>query len=240
MGDLTAFAFVTSSSGFFSDVTVPGNVAGGNPGFDTDFSTLAGGPFNSGAVPLPVELASFTASVSGKSVTLNWSTASEINNHGFEVQRKTLNNEWTTIGFKEGNGTTSEMKEYSYIDNISHLSAYQISYRLKQVDYDGRYAFSSIVEVNTEIPGGFVLEQNYPNPFNPGTIIKFAFDSNTKAQLTVLDVLGNEVAALFNETAEAGNIYEVSFNASDLSSGVYYYRLTGNNKTEIKKMMLIK
>ena len=240
MGEVTAFAFVTSSSGFFSDVTVPGSVTGGNPGFDVNFSTLAGGPYNSGSAPLPVELTSFTASIAGKSVTLKWITASEINNHGFEIQRSTLDNEWVTVGFKEGNGTSSEQNNYSFTDNIPHLSAYKISYRLKQIDFNGNYSFSNAVDIVIEIPDGFVLEQNYPNPFNPSTLIKFMFDKETKAQLKVFDILGNEVAELFNETTEAGKVYEINFNASELSSGVYYYRLTGNGKAEIKKMMLLK
>jgi len=238
-GELTAFAFVVSNTAFFSDVTVPGNVSTGNPGFDANFSTLTGGPYNSGSAPLPVELTSFTASVAGKSVTLNWITATELNNQGFEIQRK-VGNEWITIGFKEGNGTTSEQNEYSYIDNISHLSVFEVSYRLKQIDFNGSYEFSNVVEVFIGIPNGFMLEQNYPNPFNPSTTIKFAFDKNTKAQLKVFDVLGNEVANLFNETVETGKIYEINFDASGLSSGVYYYQLSGDNKTELKKMMLLK
>jgi hypothetical protein len=111
---------------------------------------------------------------------------------------------------------------------------------LKQIDFNGNYSFSNAVDVVIEIPDGFVLEQNYPNPFNPSTLIKFMFDKDTKAQLKVFDILGNEVAELFNETTEAGKVYEINFNASELSSGVYYYRLTGNGKAEIKKMMLLK
>jgi hypothetical protein len=239
-GEITTFAFVVSGTAFFSDVTVPGNVTGGNPGFDADFSTLAGGPYNSGADPLPVELSSFSASVSGSSVTLNWITSTEINNHGFEIQRRVGNNDWATIGFKEGNGTTSEQNEYSYSDDISHLSVLEVSYRLKQIDFNGSYELSNIVEVFVGTPNGFMLTQNYPNPFNPTTEIRFAFDKNTKAQLKVYDVLGNEVANLFNENVEPGRIYQINFDASNLSSGVYYYQLVGDNKTEIKKMMLLK
>jgi hypothetical protein len=239
-GELTLFAFVVSSTAFFSDVTVPGNVTGGNPGFDADFSTMAGGPYNSGSFQIPVELTSFTASITGKQVTLKWVTASETNNQGFEIQRKTVNDDWSTIAFKEGNGTTSEQTDYSYTDNISNLPAYKISYRLKQIDFNGSYSFSNTVEIAAGIPNQFILEQNYPNPFNPSTTIKFAFDKNTKAQLKVFDVLGNVVANPFNETVEAGKIYEINFDASNLSSGVYYYQLSGDNKTEIKKMMLLK
>ncbi len=240
MGNINAFAFVVSSSGFFSDVTVPGNVTGGNTGFDADFSTLAGGPYNSGSVPLPVELTSFTASVVGNTVTLNWSTASELNNKGFEIQRKAGDGEWIAVGFKDGKGTSAHVNKYSYTDKLSDHSNYNISYRLKQIDFDGTSSFSNVVEVIISIPDGFVLEQNYPNPFNPSTLVKFAFDKETKAELKVYDILGNEVANLFNDITEAGKVYEINFNASALASGVYYYQLKGDNKTEIKKMMLLK
>lgn len=239
-GEVTAFAFVTSGTGFFSDVTVPGDVTGGNPGFDVNFNALPGGPYNSGSAPLPVELTSFTASITGKSVTLNWTTASEVNNHGFEIQRQSGNNEWITIGFKEGNGTIAQQSAYTYTDDISHIAAHQINYRLKQIDFNGSYSFSNIVEIFAGMPDGYVLEQNYPNPFNPATKIRFGFDKDTKAQLKVFDILGNEVTELFNDVTEAGKIYEINFNAENLASGIYYYQLKGDNKTEMKKMMLIK
>jgi len=203
-------------------------------------STLPGGEIRTQliGVPIPVELTSFTASVTGKSVALNWTTATELNNSGFEIQRSIDNANWNAISFIRGRGTTSSLAEYSYIDNS--ISAGKYFYRLKQVDFNGSYEFSNIVEVFVGIPKGFVLEQNYPNPFNPSTIIKFGFDKSTNTSLKVYDVLGNEVVNLFNENAEAGRIYEIDFNASGLSSGVYYYKLSGDNKTEIKKMLLLK
>jgi len=237
-GELNVFVFVVSSTAFFSDVTVPGNVSGGNPGFDADFSTLAGGPYNSGSNPLPVELTSFTAAVNGKEVILNWSTATETNNRIFEIERKKENSDFITIGFVDGEGTTTEHQEYSYIDRNVQVGKY--FYRLKQIDFDGTFEYSNEIEVDAIGLLSFYLEQNYPNPFNPNTIIKFGFDKNTKAQLKVYDVLGNEVANLFNETVEAGKLYEINFNASGLSSGVYYYQLSGDSKTEIKKMLLLK
>ncbi len=242
-GNVNAFTFVTSGSGFFSDVTVPGNVTGGNPGFNTSFNSISGGPYNTGSHPLPVELLSFTASVSGRSVILGWNTATEINNRGFEIQRLqhykiTELQDWETIGFVSGFGTTTETKAYTFTDeNVSSVNYF---YRLKQIDLDGSFEFSNVIEVHVSIPDGFVLEQNYPNPFNPGTKIKFGFSSITNAELTVYDVLGRQVASLFNEVAEAGRIYEIDFNASELSSGVYYYKLSGNGKTEIKKMLMLK
>jgi hypothetical protein len=187
---------------------------------------------------IPVELVSFSASVTGKAVTLIWNTASELNNKGFEVQRSVNSKNWDAIAFVEGRGTSSSLAEYDYTDNAISLGKYY--YRLKQIDYDGSYELSNAVEVFVGIPKGFVLEQNYPNPFNPGTTIKFGFDNNTKAELRIYNVLGKEIANLFSETVEAGRIYNIDFNASELASGVYYYKLTGNNRAEIKKMLLLK
>jgi hypothetical protein len=237
-GDVNAFAFVASSSAFFSDVTVPGNVSGGNPGFDVDFSTLAGGPYSSGSYPLPVELTFFTASVIGSSVTLSWITASELNNLGFEIQRSNNMDNWESIAFVEGSGNSISSSAYEYTDNSPAGGKY--FYRLKQIDINGTYEYSSVIEVFISMPESFVLEQNYPNPFNPTTIIRFGFDKNTAAQLKVFDVLGNEVATLFDETVDAGRIYEINFDAAGLSSGIYFYRLIGDNKSEMKKMVLLR
>jgi hypothetical protein len=187
---------------------------------------------------LPVELTSFSASVTGKTITLIWNTASELNNKGFEIQRSVNSKNWDAIAFVEGRGTSSSQAEYNYTDNT--ISSGKYYYRLKQIDYDGSYEVSNAVEVFVGIPKGFVLEQNYPNPFNPSTTIKFGFDNNTKAELRIYNVLGKEIATLFSETAEAGRIYNIDFNASELASGVYYYKLTGNDRAEIKKMLLLK
>jgi hypothetical protein len=187
---------------------------------------------------VPVELTSFSASVTGKAITLKWNTASVLNNKGFEVQRSVNNKNWNLVAFVEGRGTSSSLAEYSYIDNS--ISSGKYYYRLKQMDYNGTYELSNTVEAFVGLPKGFVLEQNYPNPFNPSTNIKFGFDNNTKAELKIYNVLGKEIATLFNETAEAGRIYNIDFDASALSSGVYYYKLTGNNSAEVKKMLLLK
>jgi hypothetical protein len=189
--------------------------------------------------PLPVELTSFTALVNSNNVLLKWTTATELNNLGFEVYRSSNKRDWNALGFINGKGTTSELSNYTFEDKDLSLGRY--FYRLKQVDNNGTFEYSSIIEVVIgNVPRGFVLKQNYPNPFNPSTIIKFGFDKKTKASLKIYDVLGNEVATLFNGSAEGGRIYELTFNASGLSSGVYYYQLRGNDNTEIKKMMLLK
>lgn len=193
--------------------------------------------------PLPVELSSFTASSKGKNIILNWETKTEIQNYGFDIEKAVGSKElavgsWEKIGFVKGHGNSNSPKEYSFVDNKLTFGKYL--YRLKQIDTDGGFEYSKVVEVDFSVTDKFNLEQNYPNPFNPATTIKFAFDKNTKAQLKVYNVLGIEVANLFNETVEAGKIYEINFNASQLSSGVYYYQLSGDNKTEIKKMILLK
>ncbi len=173
---------------------------------------------------------------------LNWTTETEVDNYGFEVQRSEFNiqsSDWKKITFVEGHGNSNSPKEYSYTDNNVQYGNYV--YRLKQIDTDGQFEYSEIVEVDAgAIPNGFVLEQNYPNPFNPSTTIKFALAETQQAELKVFDVLGNEVATLFNGLADGGKVYESEFDASNLSSGIYFYRLETSRKVQSKKMLLIK
>jgi hypothetical protein len=185
---------------------------------------------------LPVELSSFNANVNGTSVTLNWSTASELNNNGFEVQRKS-GDEFVTISFIKGAGTTTETQNYSYSDEKLAIGKY--SYRLKQVDFNGTFEYSNVINVDLFSPNEFVLDQNYPNPFNPSTIISFSVPQSSFVTLKVYDVLGNEVSTLVNETKEAGK-YSVSFDAAGLSNGVYFYSINSDNFTSTKKMILMK
>jgi hypothetical protein len=193
---------------------------------------------------IPVELISFKANISDGNVKLYWSTATETNNLGFEIYRTIKNNEqsWQKIGFVQGLGTTTEVQSYSFTDK-STLSGNYL-YRLKQIDYDGSYEYSNIIEVEVLNPTEFSLEQNYPNPFNPGTTIKFMISSALGGGFTILkvyDVLGNEVAVLVNEEKQAG-IYEVEFsnNNLNLTSGVYYYQLIAGSYIATKKMMILK
>lgn len=187
---------------------------------------------------LPVELISFNASITQNKVQLNWETATELNNNGFEVQRKLENSDWITIGFVQGKGTTSEPTSYSYSDDVSDFISNKIYYRLKQIDYNGNYEFSDEIEVIT-LPLEYSLSQNYPNPFNPVTTIKYEIPEKTNVKLEVFDILGNRIATLVNEEKPAGR-YEATFDGVALSSGVYIYKLQSGDFVSSKKMILLK
>lgn len=197
---------------------------------------------------LPVELSSLTASVSELNVVLNWRTETEINNYGFEVQRISdeamlLKEQWESVGFVDGNGNSNSPVEYSFTDRVNHSG--KISYRLKQIDSDGKYEFSKIVEVNVGQPNKFVLGQNYPNPFNPSTIIKYSLPTESEINIEVFNTLGQKVATLIKANQSAGS-YESKFDASNLTSGIYFYTLSArslkNSETfkETRKMLLLR
>jgi hypothetical protein len=190
---------------------------------------------------VPVELTSFAASANDGNVTLNWSTATETNNMGFEVERNSGSG-FMKIGFVAGFGTTTEIQNYSYVDVSLQAGTY--TYRLRQVDYDGTSEYTETVEVDVIAPDVFALEQNYPNPFNPSTMIQFSLAADSKVSLTVFDILGQEVANLISGNLAAG-LHEINFNASNINSGVYFYRVDatavdGTNFTSVKKMTLTK
>ena len=195
---------------------------------------------NNGGVP--VELVSFSATQSRDKVLLSWITATEINNQGFNVERRFPDQkDWEKIGFIEGNGTTTEIHHYSFTDNIpSQNFNHKVYYRLKQMDFNGTYEYSDEVEVMLSNPEGFILEQNYPNPFNPSTEIKFSTAAKGVASLKVYDLLGREVATLLNKELEPGS-YNLRFDAKDLPSGVYLYTLKVDNFfSQTRKMLLMK
>lgn len=192
--------------------------------------------------PLPVELNSFSAYVNGSSVQLNWMTETEVNNYGFEIERKTGNRlsevgNFEKLGFVEGNGNSNSPKYYSFEDN--YLTAGKYSYRLKQIDTDGQFEYSKVIEVDIGSPMKYELSQNYPNPFNPVTTIEFSLPQTGYVKLSVYNILGEPVAELVNETKEAG-VYTINFNAEELNSGLYIYKLTAGNFSAVKKLMLVK
>jgi hypothetical protein len=188
---------------------------------------------------IPVELSSFSGSVKANSITLSWTTATETNNRGFEIQRKNENiNTWLTIGFVQGKGTTAGIQSYSFIDE--NLSSGKYSYRLKQVDFDGTSEYSNVVTVVIGSPLSFDLSQNYPNPFNPSTTINFRLPERTNVNIKVYNILGSLITEIINEVKDPGS-YSVNFNAQALSSGIYIYRLsTGTGKEMTRKMALLK
>ena len=190
--------------------------------------------------PLPVELSSFTASVIGSTVKLNWVTATEVNNYGFEIQKSvvgSLKTEWNTIGFVNGNGNFNSPKSYSYEDK--NVTSGKYSYYLKQIDNDGQFEYSKAIEVDLGAPKKFKLSQNYPNPFNPATTIRFNLPEAGNAKLTIYNLLGQEIKTIVNEFKEAG-VHTVNFNASELNSGMYIYKLEAGSFIQTRKMTLVK
>jgi hypothetical protein len=190
--------------------------------------------------PVPVELTSFTAQTIDNNVVLNWSTATEINNSGFDVERKSGNSEFSKIGFVSGHGTTANISSYTFTDN--NIDATSYTYRLKQIDFDGSSTYYNEIVVNADgilTPTQFSLGQNYPNPFNPSTKIEFSVPFQTQVTLKVYDVHGSEVRTLVNEVKSAGN-HQIQFNASDLASGIYFYKMTAGGFVSSKKLILIK
>ncbi|MEJ2103963.1 MAG: T9SS type A sorting domain-containing protein [Ignavibacteriaceae bacterium] len=187
-------------------------------------------------VIVPVELASFAATSEKNDVILTWFTATETNNQGFEVQRKT-DGEFERIGFVQGKGTSTEVQNYLYRDE--NLLSANYTYRLKQMDFDGSFSYSDEVKIEISQPDVFYLGQNYPNPFNPTTNIKYSIPQDENVSLKVYDILGKEVATLVNEYQQAGT-FDVVFSGSDLASGVYYYQLKAGDLTSTKKLMLTK
>ncbi len=186
---------------------------------------------------VPVELTSFAAVPHNGEVNLSWSTATETNNNGFEIQRKSGSGDFVTIAFVQGAGTTTENKSYSFTDKGLNSGTY--SYRLKQIDFDGRFSYSATAEVNLETPSVYSLNQNYPNPFNPSTNISFALPEAGYVKLAIYNLMGEEIVSLIDGNMDAGQ-HNVQFNASDFASGTYFYKIDAGNFTSVKKMILNK
>jgi hypothetical protein len=161
-----------------------------------------------------------------------------LNNLGFEVQKKVENSNWTTIGFIDGQGTSNETNTYSFIDDLKEFNGGVISYRLKQMDFDGNFEYSDVVEVTNAVIN-YELAQNYPNPFNPTTSISYSILEEDFVTLTIYNSIGETITTLVNQKQESGK-YTVQFDASNLSSGLYLYQINTNNFQATKKMMLIK
>jgi hypothetical protein len=192
--------------------------------------------------PLPVELISFSGSVAGAAIKLNWRSETEVDNFGFEIERSNEYNGWVKIGSVKGHGNSNSPKYYNFTDaDIGETGTFY--YRLKQIDNDGTYAYSNVVSVEVGVPNNFHLSQNYPNPFNPLTKIRYKISELSFVTIKVYNVLGNEITTLVSEQKPAGS-YEVTFDVSSidggLPSGIYIYRLHTPTFTVIKKMTLLK
>ena len=190
--------------------------------------------------PLPVELSQFSAIIKNGNVNLKWRTETEVNNYGFEVQKSAVRSkesQWKSIGFVEGYGNSNSPKEYSFKDN--QVSSGKYSYRLKQIDTDGNFEYSKVIEIELELPVKFELSQNYPNPFNPCTTIKFTLVETGNVKLIIYNLLGEQVAELINETKDSG-VHTINFDGSNLNSAIYLYKIESVDFVQTKKMTLIK
>jgi hypothetical protein len=201
------------------------------------FETITGFNVNAVCPTVPVELKSFTTSVYDNNVLLNWNTATETNNSGFNVERKSSASDWVNIGFVAGFGTTTESHSYSYNDTELNTGSY--TYRLKQVNYDGSFEYSDEVEVDITNLSGYELAQNYPNPFNPSTTIEFSIPNSELVNVVVYNALGEKVVDLVNSILPAGQ-QKLFFNAAGLASGIYIVKMKAGNFTETRKMNLMK
>jgi len=186
--------------------------------------------------PLPVELTSFTGVRTKTGVRLNWETATEVNNYGFEIERSTENGSWVKIAFVQGHNTSNSPKYYQFLDN--NAGDTKLFYRLKQIDNDGTFEYSNTIEIAGSLPKGIKLLQNYPNPFNPSTKISYELPDGGYTSLRIFDVLGNEIATLVDSQQPAGS-YEVEFRPTGLAAGIYLYRLTRNGFDLTNKMFYL-
>jgi hypothetical protein len=186
----------------------------------------------------PVELISFASSVIKRDVKLNWITANELNNKGFEIYRKSQATDWTNIGFVQGAGNSNQKRYYAFNDNKLNVGKY--NYRIKQVDLNGNFRFYDLPnDVDVTLPKNFSISQNYPNPFNPVTKIDFDVPYDSYVSIKIFDITGREMKTLLNEKRTAG-YYTLDFNSNNLSSGVYFYRMIADKFSEVKRMLLVK
>ncbi len=215
-----------NSGGLTGTYNVSGNAS--NP---TEQEIIDGGA----CTPLPIELTTFTAGRLGDKVELQWQTATEVNNYGFEIER--LKDSWERIGFIKGAGNSNSPKSYSFLDKDPQAG--KDEYRIKQIDNDGKLSYSKIVDVNVQIPNEYRLLQNYPNPFNPSTKIDFEIPKSQNVEIKVYDILGRETTTLLNEFKKEGK-YSIEFKGNNLPSGIYFYSIKTIDYVDCKKMMLLK
>jgi hypothetical protein len=227
-------SIIEFQSGTTIEVTAGADICADNViihGTYTGIGTLCNGP-------LPVELSLFTANLSKNEIKLFWKTETEVDNYGFEVERRIDNKEWNQITFFPGNGNSNSPKEYSYDDKELFAGGSRFQYRLKQIDNGGSFEYSDVVEVEI-VPEQYELSQNYPNPFNPSTTIQFSLPKQTQLKINLFNMLGEQVATIAEGMYESG-YHKVTFNASGLPSGTYIYRFESGDFVQVKKMILLK
>jgi photosystem II stability/assembly factor-like uncharacterized protein len=209
-------------------------------GWATNWGTNSFYKYVGPPLPVPVELTSFCAAADGNDVILSWKTSTETNNKGFDIQRSEVGDqksEWKKVGFVEGKGTTTEEQNYSFSDKKVPEGSY--TYRLKQIDLNGAVNYSEEVNIEVKAVYTYYLDQNYPNPFNPTTTIKFGLKKKSNVRIDIFSSIGENVKTILNEERDPGN-YTINFNAGDMPSGVYLYRITSETFSSVKKMMLVK
>ena len=192
---------------------------------------------------LPVELVSFAADVSKDVVKLMWQTATETNNFGFDIERSSDGVAFSKIGFVPGHGTTTIPQIYGYEDK-DVVAGGTYSYRLKQVDTDGSFEYSAILQVEINLPQNFTLSQNFPNPFNPETSIRYELPEAVEVKVSIFNLLGNEIRTLVNEQKEAG-VHSILWNGKDnagreVATGAYLYRIKAGEFVETKRLTLLR
>ncbi len=188
--------------------------------------------------PLPVEVISFSVNSKNDNVILVWQTATEKNNYGFEIERKAATNNWNKIVFIEGSGNSNSPKQYAFTDKELANGTY--NYRLKQIDNDGNFTYSNKVEVIVNVlPEEYSLSQNFPNPFNPSTNIEYALPAAGNVKLTIFNTIG-QIIKVYEEGYKGAGLYNIYFNASELPSGIYFYKLEAGRFTQMRKMILMK
>ncbi|MEE9431252.1 MAG: T9SS type A sorting domain-containing protein [Melioribacteraceae bacterium] len=214
-----------------ANVNVAGTQTSGTSSFEI--------PLNADCSVLPVELTSFSIIISKNIPKLNWETAIEVNNFGFEIQRTTEIEKWTKVGFVNGHGNSNSPKFYTFLDNsITESGSY--SFRLKQIDIDGTSEYSKTININLIVQDmKYELSQNYPNPFNPSTTISYTIPEQTQVDVIVYNVFGEEITRLVNEIKDAGT-YSFKFNATNLAAGLYFYTIQTESYSATKKLILLK
>jgi hypothetical protein len=240
--------FVVCTFGVCPQFMVPGTVVTTGANYPCAFNAYIGGintvitansTFTNIFVgPLcPVELSSFGSNVNGRDIVLNWETKTEKNSNKFEIERNLMGTDWVPVGSVKACVLSNSPKQYSFMDKNLQSGKYQ--YRLMMIDNDGSYEYSKVIEAEVDVPENYELSQNYPNPFNPNTVITYSLPLAANMKLTAYNTLGQVVKILDNGFKNAGN-YTVNFDASELTSGTYFYRLEAGQFTQVKKMILIK